>query len=129
MIFKVYKQREINNFSQFLENMKKDKNIIYIFSSIYDIFILEEKNLKYNEIVGENINSGNKLQDELSKFYEEDTYYLIFRFVEKDLNKMSHLSYHVNNFETNYKQQNAEESTNFNIFHKSIKTIKKNLSK
>ena len=114
IIFDIYKKREINNFSQFLEKMEKDKNVIYTFSNIYDIFIPEEKNLKYKEIIVENINSENKVQDELSKFYEEDTHYLFFRFVEKDLNKMSHLSYLVNNFMTNYKQQNSEESTNHN---------------
>jgi len=111
-ILDIYKQREINNFSQFLEKMKKDKNVIYTFSNIYDIFIPEDKNLKYKEVIVENINSENKVQDEMSKFYEEKTQYLIFRFVEKDLNKMNHLSYLVNNFETKYKQQNDEETNN-----------------
>ena len=111
-ILEIYKQREINNFTQFLEKMKKDKNVIYTFSNIYDIFMPEEKNLKYKEIIVENINSENKLQDEMSKFYEENSQYLIFRFVEKDLNKMNHLSYLVNNFETKYKQQQDEEMNN-----------------
>ena len=105
-ILEIYKQREINNFSQFLEKMKKDKNVIYTFSNIYDIFITEEKKIKYREIIVENINSENKLEEEMSKFYEDNNHYLIFRFVEKDLNKMNHLSYLVNNFLTKYRQQN-----------------------
>jgi len=63
--------------------MKKDKNSIYIFSNIYDIFISEEKNLKFNEISIENINSENKIQDELSKFYEEDVHYLFLNLLKK----------------------------------------------
>ena len=111
-ILDIYKLKDINNFSQLLEKMKKDKNVIYTFSNIYDIYIPEEKNLKYKEVIVENINSENKVQDEMSKFYEENTQYLIFRFVEKDLNKMNHLSYLVNNFETKYKQQDDEETNN-----------------
>ena len=107
-IIDIYKQKEI----KFLDKMKKDKNVIYTFSNIYDIFIPEDKDIKYNEIIVENINSESKVQDELSKFYEENIHYLIFRFVEKDLNKMNHLSYIVNNFETKYKQQNEEELNN-----------------
>ena len=49
----------------------------------------------------ENINSESKVQDELSKFNEKNINYLIFRIVEKDFNQMNHLSYIVNNFQTN----------------------------
>ena len=122
-ILDIYKQREINNFSQFLNKMKKDKNVIYTFSNIYDIFIPEEKDIKYKEIIVENIYSENKVQEELSKFYEEDKQYLIFRFVEKDLDKMNHLSYLVNNFETKYKQKNDEEALNNSNDDKKINNL------
>ena len=127
-ILEIYKRREINNFSQFLEKMKKDKNVIYTFSNIYDIFITEEKNIKYREIIVENINSENKLEEEMSKFYEENNQYLIFRFVEKDLNKMNHLSYLVNNFLTKYRQQNTiniynNEENIINSFQNKTKKI------
>ena len=129
-ILEIYKKREINNFTQFLQKMVKDKNVIYTFSSIYDIFITEEKKIKYREIIVENINSESKLEEEMSKFYEENNQYLIFRFVEKDLNKMNHLSNLVNNFITKYRQQNViniykneENAINSNSFQNRKKKI------
>ena len=127
-ILNIYKKREINNFSGFLEKMKKDKNVIYTFSNKYDI---EENNL-FKKIIVESINSENKVQDEMSKFYGGNMRYLIFQFEEKDLNKMNHLSYLVNNFEIKYRQQNATETNdtsndeeNINIINTSSNVKKK----
>ena len=128
-ILDIYKQREINNFSQLLDKMKKDKNVIYTFSNMYDIFIPEEINNKFKELIVENINSENTVQDEMSKFYEEKTQYLLFRFVERDLNKMNHLSYLVNNFETKYKQQTDEETNNTSNDEENTINTKTNSSK
>ena len=51
-----YKERKINNFSQFLEKSKKDKNVIYTFSGILEIVIPEESNIKYREVIVDSIN-------------------------------------------------------------------------
>ena len=122
-IFDIYKKREINNFEQFLKKMKKDKNVIYTFSSKFEIS--EENNFNFNEIHVDAILSENQIQEKMSQFYEEKNNYLIFKFVEKDLNKMNHLAYLVNNFQTKYRQEKEnninnianEEDENLNIIN------------
>ena len=108
-ILEIYKEKEINNFSKFFEKMTKDKNIIYTFSNMLEI-LPEINNVKYKEIYVESITSENNIQTIMSKFYEEKEDILIFRFIEKDLNKMNHISYLVNNFETKYKQEIDEKN-------------------
>jgi len=114
-IIKFYKEREINNFSQFLEKSKKDKNVIYTFSGILELVIPEESNIKYREVIVDSIESENKVEEIISNLYEGKFDYLIFRFVEKDLNKMNHLSYLINNYETKFKQQNEGKENNNSI--------------
>ncbi len=70
----------------------------------------EESNIKYKEITVDTIDSENKVIDIISN--EENIEYLIFRFVEKDLNKMNHISYLINNYETKFKQQNKNNIEN-----------------
>ena len=101
-IIQFYKEKEINNFTQFLKKIKKDKNVIYTFSHLLDLVISEE----YKEVIVETIDSENTVEEIISSLYEKKFEYLIFRFTEKDLNKMNHLSYLINNYETKFKQQN-----------------------
>ena len=101
-IIQFYKEKKINNFAQFLQKIKKDKNVIYTFSHLLDLVISEE----YKEVIVETIDSENTVEEIISSLYEKKFEYLIFRFTEKDLNKMNHLSYLINNYETKFKQQN-----------------------
>ena len=101
-IIKFYKEKEINNFEQFLKKIKKDKNVIYTFSHLLDLVIPED----YKEIIVETIESENKVEETISNLYENRFECLVFRFSEKDLNKMNHLAYLINNYETKYKLQN-----------------------
>ena len=74
--------------------------------------IPEESNIKYREVIVDSIESENKVEDIISNLYEGKFDYLIFRFLEKDLNKMNHLSYLINNYETKFKQQNEGNENN-----------------
>ena len=53
--------------------------------------IPEESNIKYREVIVDSIESENKVEDIISNLYDGKFDYLIFRFLEKDLNKMNHL--------------------------------------
>ena len=115
-ILEIYKKKEIPNFRQFLEKSKKEKNIIYTFSNMLEIIIPEESNIIYKEYNVESFKSENNVQTIISKFYDDEkAEILIFRFSDKDLNKMSFISYLVNNFETKYKQLNEEEMNYHNL--------------
>ena len=105
-IIKLYKEKEINNFAQFLQKVNKDKNVIYTFSHILDLVITEE----YKEVIVDSIDSESKVEEIISSLYENKFECLIFRFTEKDLNKMNHLSYLINNYETKFKQQNGDNN-------------------
>ena len=74
--------------------------------------IPEESNIKYREVIVDSIESENKVEDIISNLYEGKFDNLIFRFLEKDLNKMNHLSYLINNYETKFKQQNEGNENN-----------------
>ena len=129
-ILDIYRKKEIHNFQEFLGKIKKDKNIIYTFSSISEIIVFDKFETKYMEVYISKITSENIIQEKLTKFYFEDKDYLIFRFLEEDLNKISIISYLINNFEIKYKQESiSEDITNKKIIflvHLSRKSTIKN---
>ena len=96
-IIKFYKEKKINNFNEFLEKAKKNKNIIYTFSQIFEFPIPE----KYKEVLVEEIDSEKKVDDIFLDFYENDFKYLIFRCNEKVLNVMNNIYNLINNYENN----------------------------
>ena len=127
-IIKYYKEIEINNFSQFLEKSKKDKSVIFTFSSPLELVFPEESNYKYKEVTVDSIDSENKVIEIISN--DQNLDYLIFRFVEKDLIKMNHISYLINNYETKFRQQKeGNEANNDNGEENEINTNSKNTKK
>ena len=90
-IIKLYKAKEIYNFDKFLEKVKKNKNIIYTFSPIFNFEIPEG----YIDIKVEEIDSEKKAEDIILNLYENKLKYLIFRFNEKDVNKMHHIDFSI----------------------------------
>ena len=94
-IIKLYNEKEIYNFDKFIEKVKKHKNIIYTFSPIFNFVIPEG----YTDIKVEEIDSENKAEEIIINFFENKFKYLIFRFNEKDVNKMYHIDYLINKYE------------------------------
>ena len=114
-IIKLYKAKEIYNFDKFLEKVKKNKNIIYTFSPIFNFEIPEG----YIDIKVEEIDSEKKAEDIILNLYENKLKYLIFRFNEKDVNKMYHIDYLINKYEN-------KSSNKIIIFLIHLSRIKKN---
>ena len=114
-IIKLYKAKEIYNFDKFLEKVKKNKNIIYTFSPIFNFEIPEG----YIDIKVEEIDSEKKAEDIILNLYENKLKYLIFRFNEKDVNKMHHIDYLINKYEN-------KSSNKIIIFLIHLSRIKKN---
>ena len=105
-IIDIYKKREINNFEQFLKKIKKNKNVIYTFSNVFQNVFQENNNFKYNEIDVEVILSENQVEEIIAKSYEENKEFLIIRFIEKNLDKMDNISYLINNYEAKHLRNN-----------------------
>ncbi|MBQ3896897.1 MAG: hypothetical protein II742_00175, partial [Clostridia bacterium] len=63
------------------------------FSNMLELLFPEDTNIRAKETYVNTILSENKVTEILTKFFEEKMDYLIFRFEEKDLNKMNHLCY------------------------------------
>jgi len=104
LIYELYKKIRIDNFSEFINKRKKNKNIIYTFSNIFDSenFIPKEKVDKFeikNEIKSE------KEINEILNYYkdQENKEYLIFKLEEINATKLNYLTSLINNFETENK--------------------------
>ena len=109
-IIDIYKKREINNFEQFLQKIKKNKNVVYTFSHIFENIFPENNHFKYNEIDVEVILSENQVEEIVAKSYEEKNNFLIIHFLEKNLDKMDNISYVINNYEAKYINRNKNNN-------------------
>ncbi len=110
IVIDIYKKSKYNNFESFFENIESKKNIIYTFSKITENLLEEEKIVKnkyglFNKdnisiYMIESIKSENDLLFLLKSFVNYKVKkLLVFRFSEKDLDKMNSVNYIINNFE------------------------------
>ena len=109
-IIDIYKKTHYYNFESFFKNISLRKNIIYTFSKITENLIEEDKKIENkfgiftkesidNEML-DSIKSENDLMFLLKSFLcSQNKKLLVFRFSEKDLNKINSLNYIINNFE------------------------------
>ena len=116
-----YQQSEHNNIKNFISNMKNNKNIIYTFSDILDIFydyddfnIENEKfgfineNTIENDIFIQQINSENEIEKIIKNFIKnKDKNLIIFKFLPNDIEHLNHIKFIIENFE-------REKKYNFN---------------
>ena len=137
IVLDIYKKAKYNNFFSFFKDINKRKNIIYTFSKATGEFIDEENNIKnkfgvFNKnstlfYMIESIESENDLDYILSDFSEsKEKNLLIFRFTDKDLKRMSFISYIISAYEK--KNNKLLEKLIIFLVHK-IRISKKNQDK
>lgn len=83
LIYEFYKKNKIDNFTQFIHKIKKNKNIIYTFSNIFDSEDFIPKELKGKFEINNEIKSEKEI-NEILKYYkdQESKEYLIFKLEE-----------------------------------------------
>ena len=135
-IKKYYQQSEHNNIKNFISNMKNNKNIIYTFSDILDIFYDKNFNIenKYFGFINENtiendifiqqINSENEIEKIIKNFIKnKDKNLIIFKFLPNDIEHLNHIKFIIENFEREKKYDFNEKAFIFivylkrNLFH------------
>ena len=95
MIFDEYKkyrtQEKIYNLKSFIEQNKSDKAIIYTLSKVSDEFDLKGIEMKYETHLSTGIRAEKKIFQILDSFKRNLNEYLILKFPEEDIKKLSYL--------------------------------------
>lgn len=126
IIYDIYKQSSRNNFEHFLKNSTKKKTIIYTFSNtsgeLLENKIVGMNNIEYSsetiyEIMIDSIKSEKDIEIIMNDYYGDNSQnVLVFKFRETDLDKMNHISYLINNYESKLnKQRDQEDDENDNF--------------
>ena len=111
-IIKFYQQTEHNNIKNFIKNMKNNKNIIFTFSDILDIFyendfyienenfgIINENSIE-NDIFIQQINSENEIEKIIKNFMKnENKNLIIFKFLPNNIEHLNHIKFIIENYE------------------------------
>ena len=134
IIYDIYRKSARNNFEHFLKDSTKSKAIIFTFSNtsgeLLNNRILGKNNIEYSsETIKENmidsIKSEKQIEIIMNDYYGDNSQnLLVFKFREKDLDKMNHISYLINNYESKLrKQRDQEENENDNFEEENINII------
>ena len=120
--------------STFLKNSTKKKTIIYTFSNtsgeLLENRVIGMNNVEYssesiNEKMIDSIKSEKDIEILMNDYYGDNTQnILVFKFREKDLDKINHISYLINNYESKLnRQRDQEDNENDNFEEEDLNII------
>ena len=133
-IYEIYKQSARNNFEHFFKKFYKKKTIIYTFSNtsgeLLENRVIGMNNVEYssesiNEKMIDSIKSEKDIEILMNDYYGDNTQnILVFKFREKDLDKINHISYLINNYESKLnRQRDQEDNENDNFEEEDLNII------